>query len=175
MCVYIKSRVLRASTLSYIVLVAPYVLCIILVGLGELFDTGHCNKEKLTSNALIVTFFCLGYIFLCCIWILGFKISIDNRYIVYRNGLFKISKICLLDVVDVRIKYIKRVYIPQHIMFQYMIISTPKNKKALQIYIKPFNGREIHLLQNELQAFCDLRKKSGRAAEQPAKPTLVNR
>ena len=150
---HIKSITLRASVSGYIVLAGPYILMAILFGLTELFHTTRSiSGEKIVSDGMIIFFLTLVIALLWCIWLLGFKINIDNEYLTYRDGFFRRSKVNLSDIIKVRIMYIEinNMKVPR------MIVSTKNNKKALQINIKPFSGNDIQLALKELKTLCDL-------------------
>ena len=120
----------------------------ILFGLIEFFrTTSSVSGEKIVSEGMIIFFLNLGIALLWCIWLFGFKISIDNEYIAYRDGFFRTSKVNLSDIINVRIMHIEinNMKVPR------MIVSTENNKRALQINIKPFSRHDIQLVLKKLK------------------------
>ena len=139
----INSITLRASVSGYIVLTTPWLLIAIL----NIIIFFRSTEEKLASEAIIVFSITLGIAFLWCIWLSGFKITVNHEFITYRDGLFRLSKVSLL--------WIKKNILNQSIVAPRIAIITKSGDTSFQINIKPFSGRDLQLLLKELNNLCN--------------------
>lgn len=142
----INSITLRASVSGYIVLTTPWLLIAVL----NIIIFFRSTEEKLASEAIIVFSITLGIAFLWCIWLSGFKITVNHEFITYRDGLFRLSKVSLSEILDIKKLWIKKNILNQSIVAPRIAIITKSGDTSFQINIKPFSGRDLQLLLKEL-------------------------
>ena len=87
-------KIIRATLSSYIVLSGVWVLLTI----GYLFLSLGSPGKNLESGAIIAG----GVSLMWWIWLWGFRITISDEYLEYRDGFFRSSKVKFKEIVDIK-------------------------------------------------------------------------
>jgi len=145
-----KKMVFKATLSAYVFLSGIWVtlaICYMSIGL----------KNKQLDWFSIGLLLC-GITLAWWIWLWGFKITITELYLEYRNGLYKRHRIDLADIKAIQSGWIGWGGSKKSVTIQRVVI-VPKNKKQPPIWInsKPFKRQDLRYLYN----FLDNSKNKG--------------
>jgi hypothetical protein len=127
--------IIRSSLLSYVMLIGIWIfLAIGSIAFAVKIPHHGWEKSVALTGCVIVLLAC---------WLRGFKITVTNTFLEYRDGLYKSSKIALLDIADIKHKSLK-VHHQPHRIGPYQILIISKNSGSIiTINTKPFKLIDI--------------------------------
>lgn len=84
------------------------------------------------------------------IWLKGFKIEIDEMYLLYRDGMYKVHKIKLSDISHIKSSWIDIDYFFRKLNLPRLVISS-KSDKVFIINDKPFQRNLVNDILTHLK------------------------
>ena len=136
------SAAIRATRSSYVALCGIWV--VLSVGYCGLFiwkpGPGLINVALLTGG--------IGILWGC--WLRGFRLALTESELIYRDGLYRTSRIPLADVKGHRFDWAERKILNRTIATPVLVVSSRQGGHDLIINPKPFNLRGLHGLLDAL-------------------------
>jgi hypothetical protein len=134
---------IRAAPTSYLVLTGIWVL----LAIGYLFLSIRSPGENLESGALIAG----GVAILWWIWLRGFKITVSEGCLEYRDGFFRSSKIALSEIADVKTESVGWNLLGQKLRIPRITVITRNGEMPIRINPKPFGRLGLQRIMKELK------------------------
>ncbi len=145
-----NSKIIRATLISYIVLSGIWVL----LAIGYIFLALSKPGKGLETGAILAGIVSLIW----WIWLWGFKLTVSNEYIEYRDGFFRSSKVYLREIADVKNVSIEWNMFGRKIKIPRINVITHNKIIAMRINPKPFGHRELQEILKLLKRSHDHRQ-----------------
>lgn len=136
------SMSIRATLSSYLVLSGIWVF----LGIGYSLLALSNPRSNLASAALL----CFGISVSWIIWLQRFKLTLSEKHIEYRNGLFRLTKVALDEIADIKNENIEWNILGRKIASPGITILTKNGERAMQINPKPFGRIDLKRMLCEL-------------------------
>ena len=134
---------IRASIGSYMFFAGPWILVA-----TTIFDYLHRPRAD-AINAFLV---CLVGALLQGAWLRGFKLTVTDELLEYRDGFYKVSKISLANLSEMKSKWVKTFAYPYypHTVPRTAVI-TKDRKTAFLINFNPFGVKNYRMIRDLLE------------------------
>lgn len=127
-----SNNIFVASIAGYVIFVIPNILLSFFFGWYYFFEP-QCNGD--TGEIFI---FVLSAGFLSFLWLKGFRLTLTDSFLEYRDGFYKISHINLKDILSINDQYVTvKCFLGDYQAPRLVIISKDKKIKIM-INEKPF-------------------------------------
>ena len=85
---------------------------------------------------------------LWALWLRGFKLTVTDKYLEYRDGFYRISKISLEDVKEMKHKWVQWKNLGWTLSIPRIAVITKDRKTAFLINDKPFGINDLAMIRN---------------------------
>lgn len=134
---------IRATFSSYIALCGIWViLAILYLYLCVQHPGTGCEFGALISGG--------GGVFFA-IWLRGFKITVSNEYLSYRNGWFISSRIPLNEIASIEDKWIEWDVFTRKVKVPRVVVASRHNETVIQINSKPFGWHDLQRIREKIE------------------------
>ncbi len=141
-----KTITYRATLSSYIALSGIWIL----LAVGYLFLSIRSPGKGLELGAILAG----GVTLIWWIWLSGFKITVSDGCLRYRDGFFRYSKVFLKDVADVKSKNIEWGMFTRKVKIPRIVIFKQNGEVALLINPKPFGRINLQKILSNAKSEC---------------------
>jgi hypothetical protein len=125
-----RSTTIRATCTSYFILSGVWIL----LAIGYFLLSIRSPGRNFESGALIAG----GVGMLWCVWLRGFKITVSDQCVEYRDGFFRSSRVALSEIADIRNESTGWSVLGQKFGVPRIIVVTENKEKVIRINPKPF-------------------------------------
>ena len=140
-------REIRACISSYIALAGIWILMTI--------ACTHISIKSHGQNWEIASAICATCSILWILWLRGFKLTVTDEFLEYRDGFYRISKIHLSNYSEMKHKWVKWKNLGRTLTIPRIAVSTKDRKTAFLINDKPFKLDDIHMIRDILKIGSD--------------------
>lgn len=132
-------KTFRSSLYSYIILgFFPWGIfsCIFLYDILFIHTKGAVPMFLSVAFALVAVF----------VWLKGFKLTITETELTYRDGMYKLHSIKISDIKTAKTTFIQFENLPGASIPRFVIKSVDRKAKPIEINIKPFTADAVNAL-----------------------------
>lgn len=137
-----RSTTIRATYTSYCALSGVWIL----LAVGYLLLAFRTPGHNLESGALIAG----GVAVIWVMWLRGFKITLSDGCVEYRDGFFRSSKVTLSDIADVKTDNIEWNVLGRRIGVPRLVVIRGNGEVAIRINPKPFARHALQRILMEM-------------------------
>lgn len=134
--------IIRSTWTSYVALAGIWILLTIAYWLLSLRSPGH----NLETGGFITG----GVAILWIVWLRGFKITVSNGFIEYRDGFFRSSRLALTDIADIKTESAGWNMLSRKMVIPRIVMIARSGEEAIRINPKPF-GRDLQRILKEMK------------------------
>jgi len=147
----------RASVSAYLVLAGPF------LAIGVLFLVAALKKSG-ESNVLEGSWVCLAIALAWIVWLSGFRVTMSEESLSYRNGFFQNRDLPWTSISDIETCFVTWPFLPRSIQVpRFRVITSEADREDILINPKPFPRtlkREILARLKKQSQELDMTKKS---------------
>lgn len=141
---------IRATLTSYIVLCGIWLI----LASAYMLLSYRTHGESLESGVAIAGSVGLGW----AIWLRGFRITIFDRVLEYRNGFYRSSSLRMNEIVKIENKWIEWGLLGRRIRVPRMAVISQDRERSIQINPKPFGRHDLRRIHEMLERDVKLAK-----------------
>jgi hypothetical protein len=134
---------IRATLTSYILLCGIWII----LASGYLILSYRSQGENLESGAIIAG----GVGLLWGIWLRGFRISLSNKTLEYRDGFYRSSRLHISQIVKIKSEWVAWGVLGRKIRIPRMAVIAQDEEESILINPKPFGRNELRLIREMLE------------------------
>ena len=135
-----KKREAKAVFSSYIALGGIWAVLAIVCFILAIKNFSHGD--------LIPALICSLVTILWTLWLRGFKLTVTDEYLEYRDGLYRVSKVPLEDIAEMKHKWIQWKNFGRIVSIPRTAVITKDKKTAFLINDKPFGLNDLSMIRN---------------------------
>jgi hypothetical protein len=134
---------IRATWTTYLVLSGIWII----LAIGYLFLALRAPGKSLELGALISA----GVAILWVTWIRGFRITLSQGWIEYRDGFFRCTKVLLKEIADIQRENLEWKLLGRKLAIPRIAVITKDRAVAMRINSKPFGRIGLQRILKELK------------------------
>ena len=148
-----KKREAKAVFSSYIALGGIPILTAILWLIGYI--------KRPSKDAIYASLLCIAIALLWGIWLRGFKLTVTDKYLEYRDGLYRVSRVPLEDIAEMKHKWLQWKNFGRIVSIPRTAVITKDKKTAFLINDKPFGLNDLAMIRNLVKEANQPKNKAG--------------
>ena len=100
------------------------------------------------ADVIYLILICMTVALLWCIWLRGFKLTVTDKHLEYRDGFYRISRVNLEDVKEMKHKWVQWKNLGRTLSIPRIAVITKDRKTAFLINDKPFGVDDLAMIRN---------------------------